>query len=212
MGKTYELAEDDSEVQIGLAEVRKRFHPVLEQCEVTVAVLAVSDIDEETGEIRPALTHNGYPAAATVKITSLKDRVLGIADAVITLDAATWADLDEAGRLALLDHELCHLQVRGGDKGLVGIDRDRQLDRHPRRDDHGRPVLTMRRHDWQLGGFREIAKRHGLKSLDVRAVRACRNEKSGQYFWDFDLVEKAAELIDMGNRIGEREAQEGATA
>lgn len=211
MGKTYELAEDDSEVQIGLAEVRKRFHRVVEQCGVTVAVLSVADIDEETGEIRPALADNGYPVAATIKITSLKDRVLGVADAVITIDAASWSELDEAGRLALLDHELCHLTVRGGDKGIVGLDRDGQLDRHPRCDDHGRPVLKIRRHDWQLGGFREIAKRHGSKSLDVRAVRACRDERSGQYFWDFDPVATAAEIIELGERIRDKEAQEGAT-
>lgn len=197
MAQTYELA--DKSIANGLAEARKRWHPVLEKCGVTVAILAIADVDEETGEVRPTLKKQGYPCAAVIAIASLKHRVLGVADAILTLDAATWSDLDDAARLALLDHELCHLRVRGAERGFVELGEDGRPDRPPRTDDHGRPVLKMRQHDWQLGGFREIAKRHASQSLDVQQVRACRDE-SGQYFWDFDL-EAAVDLLQQGAKL-----------
>lgn len=38
-------------------------------------------------------------------------------------------------------------------------------------DDVGRPKLKMRLHDWQMGGFREIAQRYGSDALEVVEAR-----------------------------------------
>lgn len=51
--------------------------------------------------------------------------------------------------------------------------------------------LKMRLHDWQLGGFIAIARRHGGHAPEVRAVRACVDDK-GQYFWDWSKPRKVA--------------------
>jgi len=190
MAQTYELADVGTEKL--LAEVRKRHHPILEKCSVTVAVLHVADIDAETGEVHRTLKAHGYPAAAEIKITPLKQRVLGVADAVVVLDQAAWDDMSREERRSVLDHELCHLQVKAIERGLVGMLDAVRTSAPPARDDHGRPVLKMRQHDWQLGGFREIAKRHGAQAIEVQEVQACR-DRAGQYFWDFAVKASEAE-------------------
>lgn len=60
---------------------------------------------------------------------------------VIEIAEDTWQRLDDAGRKALVDHELCHCRV----------DLDEDLDEH---------VLSTRAHD--LEEFAGIIRRHGL--------------------------------------------------
>jgi len=110
--------------------------------------------------------------------------VLGVADTLLTVDAATWAKLDDEEKTALVDHELEHVLVRAAKRGFVGLDGDGKADRSARLDDHRRPVLKLRLHDWQLGGFRDVAQRHRSAAIEVQAARRHR-EPGGQYAWDF---------------------------
>jgi len=107
----------------------------------------------------PALNHNGWPAKAMVKITSLKDRVSGLSDARIWIDEQTWHDSDDIERQSLLAHELEHLElVRKKQDGSV------------KRDDCGRPVLKIRKHDFQIGGFHSIVRRYGSAAHEAMAL------------------------------------------
>ena len=180
-------------------DTRHRWHQVLEQCGVTVAAVFVDDVDEETGESHRTLKQGGYMAAATIAIVPLKYRVLGVADALLTIDAATWATLDEDERLGLVDHELQHVMVRAAERGLVQLGDDGKIDRSARLDDHRRPVLKLRLHDWQLGGFRDVARRHKAAALEVQQVRAQLDTTTGQYAWDFAgaRVEAGDEALDQ---------------
>lgn len=85
----------------------------------------------------------------------------GDADAVIIVDAARWEELNSDQRLALVDHELCHL-VQATDKNEAQVF---QVD--------GRPLLRVRAHD--VEEFVEVIQRHGLWDIDlVHAGKAIR--------------------------------------
>ncbi len=145
---SFTKAPDDVLGRVG--RIMGRYHGHLVDVEVTVGVLMSHT---------PVKLH-GYPCAATVKIVGLEQRVLGVEDALLEIDARAWADLTDESRDALIDHELHHL--------VPQFDKDGDL----KSDDHGRPVLKMRLHTWQLGGFDVIAGRHGPAALEVQAFRA----------------------------------------
>ena len=161
MGLTYEKA---AEVDEQLVAVRAKHHAAL--AAVTIAALFVHKIDTD-GESHQALRHQGFPALATVTVTGLKHRALGLADVVLLVDASSWKKLGKRERAALLDHELEHLELVAD-----------------KLDDLGRPCLRLRFHDWRLEGFRSVVARHGRYALEAKAVEACRDEE-GQYYWEW---------------------------
>lgn len=163
--KTYSQAPDaDSCIE----KIQATFHKELR--DVTVAALFVFDHESSV----PVLKHQGYPAGAVVRITSLKDRALGIADAQIVIDRAGWLALSQRQRDALIDHELTHLTRK------VDKETGEQIV-----DILERPKLVMRHHDHQHGWFDEIAQRHGEASPEVRQARRL-IESSGQLYFDFE--------------------------
>lgn len=165
--KTYSKAPD---VVALLDGMRTEYHPELDN--VTVSVLFVFDDEEGSDQV---LSHQGYPAGAVVRITPLRERALGLADASIVVDRAVWLSLSGRQRNALIDHELTHL--------------NRVLDEEtetPVFDPLGRPKLVMRKHDHQFGWFDEIAQRHGDASPEVRQAKQLM-EQSGQLYFDFGL-------------------------
>ena len=61
--------------------------------------------------------------------------------------------LNDDQRRAILDHELCHAQVKRDKKGK------------PKLDDDGKPIWRVRKHD--LEEFRQIVERHGCYANDI---------------------------------------------
>jgi Putative phage metallopeptidase len=184
MPKTYE--DPPKELTDLIAEARRRFHPVLERCEVTIAALLEADIDKDTGEVMHSLKANGYPAAAMVKATNLKERSLGLADALMLVDRRWWEDHPNVEeRLALVDHELTHLQVCADPGGIVWWNaNEREVAGKPKADDRGRPKLKLQHHDFQIGGFIDVARRHKQRAVEVQQVEMLQNDL-GQWAWDF---------------------------
>lgn len=166
--KIYSKASDDALTHIERMQLEN--HPDLKP--VTVDALFIFD-DEHSSE--PVLTHQGYGAAAVVRITPVRDRALGGADAIIIIDRAIWVTLTAAQRDALIDHELYHLEWRHDKDG------------NPKADGLGRPKLGMRRHDHQFGWFDEIARRHGDASMEIRQARLLL-AGSGQLYFDFERI------------------------
>jgi hypothetical protein len=150
--KSYSLAPDADTVIIN---IQTEYHLDLDG--VTVTALFVFDLEAT----EPILKHQGYPAAAVVRITPVRDRALGIADATIVIDRSTWLTLSQRQRDALVDHELTHLNRV--------LDEDTQL---PLCDAVDRPKLAMRRHDLQIGIFTEILERHGEASYEAKMAKA----------------------------------------
>lgn len=166
MGTTYERAKWD--VMELMTDVKERWHGDLVKAEVEITVLMASNEDGA------AVKLHGYPCYATIKINSLKDRVEGKGDATITIDAREWKDLPDAERTALIDHELEHLELvmEKGSQTVWKVD------------DHGRPKLKMKLHDWQLGGFESIAARHREHALEVQHFREVADAQQ-QLLFDF---------------------------
>jgi hypothetical protein len=153
-----------SDVEDLVEHVMRQHHGPLSDHEVTVGVLMAEDPDakrDHDDRMRPipVLKHQGYAAAAVVKITSYRDRVQGLPDAVITIDKGLWGFLKDEEQAALIDHELQHLELQLDDEG------------HAKSDAQGRPKLKLRLHDVQIGVFDVVIKRHGNAALDTQVVR-----------------------------------------
>lgn len=165
--KTYSGASHD--LWEAIDRMQKAYHPDL--AKVSVGALFV--FDDEGGD--QVLKHNGYWAAAVVSITPIKQRALGIADAIIVIDRSCWTSMSQARRDALIDHELTHLEH-------VHRDATATEPAGPMYDAVNRPKLAMRRHDHQLGWFDEVATRHGEHSTEVIQARQLVSTTQQLYF------------------------------
>lgn len=144
--------------------------PLLDARVTTDYVFAYAELDEKTGEpIGDAIKHNGVKALGLCRKIPLKDRALGRADTEITLDGQWWESASDEDRRALLDHELHHIAVKTDKRGLV-------------RDDIGRPMVQLRKHDFEVGWFTVIASRHGAHSQEQQQAAKVMLDM-GQFFW-----------------------------
>lgn len=157
------------EVTEVVRQVAERYHEPLVESGVTFEVLAAYAGENQ----QHALLLHGWPCLAVVKINSYKDRVRGLSDVMITVDGHRWSTLSIRERVALIDHELQHLQLRLG-PDVMSKQPDGTYIRKPgavTRDDADRPKLKMRPHDWEIGGFDLIVARHGLASAELQACQ-----------------------------------------
>jgi hypothetical protein len=183
-----------------------RYHPQLRDAKVTLAMLMAFPTKDKNGDTTgPALTHNGYPAAAVVKIIGLKERTDGRADAELVIDGDNWPLLSEAQRDALVDHELEHLELKTDKDGLLV------------RDDLERPKLVIRKHDHQFGWFDAIVRRHGRDSLEFKQFEEFQTAKYTQNWLPYlDDPDKTPVLSDPLKEAGavnhEPAAHEGLTS
>lgn len=154
MSTCYELA--GPEVHDLARNILETHHPELKMPDgehVRLCIMFAFTTDDSP---EPPVKCHGYPAAAVVSVIPYKQRVDKRADAEIILDQKVWLDrLTELQQRALLDHEITHLEIQVDDHGLV------------KTDDTGRPKLKLKLHDYELGGFRSIAKRYGEDALEV---------------------------------------------
>lgn len=139
------------------------WHPRLAGAGVRVGMVFASNPDGG------AVTHAGYPAVAAMKVVSLKDRLKKLYDAELVIDLSWWEEdgNTDAHRLALLDHELSHLDLRkwgstaGGELWFS-------------RDDLGRPKLRTVKGSWNAGdGFEKVVRRHGDFAVEFHNLRHC---------------------------------------
>jgi hypothetical protein len=159
----YDTAPD--EIIDLINETIEEFHPDLVEAQCTVdAILA---FDDKGGFPVKA---GGYPALACIKITSLKNRVKGMADAEITIDAEAFKNMNALQQKALIDHELYHL--------IVARDKENNI----KTDDANRPKLRMRKHDHQMGWFKAIAIRHKQNSPEVYQANLLWNSDAPIFF------------------------------
>lgn len=188
--KCYSKAPDECAARV--AHLLKLFHPTLVAAQVTFDLLSVADEEGES-----CLTHQGYPAAAVVRIVDAKGRTMGRGDAEIVIDEPSYMGMTEPEKDALLDHELYHVELR------MGVKKDTQ-EEFVKLDENGRPKLKLRKHDVQAGWFSEIAKRHGAASLERK--QALNIYLAGQQtFFAFDIQQHVAiaaahvKQIEAGN-------------
>lgn len=125
-------------------------HPELVEANVTVDTIFA--FDDKGGF--PVKT-NGYPSAANIKVSNLKTRIKGAKDAEITIDRDAFNSMNKDQQAALLDRELYKLSVKRDKEGNI------------KTDDADRAKLGLKKFDYMLGWFKEIAVRHGENSPEV---------------------------------------------
>jgi len=87
-------------------------------------------------------------------------------DFIILLNKMAWDAFTNEQKLALLDHELCHI-MPSEDKNGEQV-----------RDDLGRKLFRTRRHD--IEEFQEIVKRHGMYKKDLERFAEIVAKKQAQ--------------------------------
>lgn len=158
------------------------YHPQIKSADVSFCILFVfADTDKDGMPKGPALKLHGVPALATMKIISLKLRAHGLSDAEILIDGDRWGGLTDRQRVALLDHELNHIEPNYKDNMLV-------------LDDLNRPKLSIRQHDYNFGWFIDVVQRHGESSVESMQANAFM-EESGQLFLGFDIHADSLKII-----------------
>lgn len=161
-GTTY--TEADETVVNLMQTVMIGHHKGLHDAKVSVGVLmAHAPRDDNDNRIPPAIKLRGFACEAKIRITNLEQRAAGLPDAIMVIDGDEWPTWDDNHQEALLDHELTHLELVMFD-GAV------------RRDDCGRPKLRMRRHDYEVAGFYEVAARHKDDAGEVKQVKSLGKE------------------------------------
>ena len=173
MSAIYEKA--DQEVIDRVAALVEKNHFTLKNLEVKIdCIFATATVNEDGEPTGTALSHQGYPAYAIAKILSSKDRVMGRGDCEILIDNDKYPLMADAERDALLDHELEHFQIKMDKFGNATFD------------DLHRPKLRLKKHDWQVGWFHNIAQRHGLAAIESKQFRnLCADETTGQIYLPF---------------------------
>jgi len=180
----YSLAQQD--VLDLVSEAITKWHPDLVEAKVAFGVLMAFSKNE-----KPAVTHGGYGARATVRIIGIKDRLTKKYDAEILIDAELWSQNRREHNIALIDHELSHVGVKRtkpkkvkkkamvhGDDEEMNEVRERQEEEgrgEIMKDDLGRPQLRLNKGDWNGGdGFSAVVQRHGHYAPEVENADALR--------------------------------------
>lgn len=152
MGTTYTKADGESVRFIN--GVMKFHHQELSKAGVTLDVLFAGN------DKGVAIKKNGFRVLGQIRKNSLAERAAGSADARLTIDGEWWEAANRQDRTALIDHELTHLELPDG----------RAFDDGVKRDDLGRPVLQLRNHDFEVGGFYEVIERNGVRAVEGQSI------------------------------------------
>lgn len=159
MPATYEAAE--ASVIVFVRQVMHKYHGALHDMECTVEILMASPPVDESGDpTGPALKHHGNRAYALIRSTKNDERALGHADIHIKIDKDFWDESGEEVRTALIDHELSHLVPKLDKKSG-----------NAQRDDFERPLFGVVHHDYEVGWFFSVARRHGIHSIECRQLK-----------------------------------------
>jgi len=197
MSKTYEKPPPD--VLALLDKVKADCHPDLMAAGVTFGVLMVHpNLNKEGIATAPALKVKGqdYPALAEISINEPKNRLLGMADVKLLINAPAWDDEEPEGREACLDHELEHITVVEDEPMEIEEPVEGQPDqfrkvirKQYRVDDNGLVVLRGREHDVYVGGFRSVIHRRGRHAIEARVIGGYAREfRQTLFAWADDMA------------------------
>lgn len=154
MPVTYEMS-DDKALDL-MKKTIEQYHPDINRYGVRIGLISAFGQRNDEGELeKPALMKSGAKCAAKVRIVGLKDRLMKNLDVEVLIDGDYWQELDDARKIAILDHELEHIVIQvDSESGAVKTD---SLDR---------PRLRLINDDIQFWGFSRIAERHKENSQE----------------------------------------------
>lgn len=159
MSTSFSLQEPDEWVCRLLQKAIRQWHQRLLQAEVTFAVLMARNEKDAPLKVR------GHKALACIRVVPYLWRVAGMPDVLLQIDSEEWESLDGDSQIALLDHELCHIDLK--EYVLKPNDDGELVTTGIARDDCGRPKLVSVPGDWMGGdGFRVVVERHGAAAIE----------------------------------------------
>lgn len=184
MSKTYTKNTDAEPI---IRSLTQKHYPDLAKAEVTFQVL----------ECEGGVKLHGRDVTDVVKVLKLEDRASGSEDVRIVLDADEWETASKNRRTAILDHALAHLEVV----------RDKKSDKI-KLDDVGRPRIRIRQHDFELGGFYDVVRRHKEQSVEAQHIAYFANQLKQQAEFDWTAAEliAAASMNEKTEPKAEKEA------
>ncbi len=145
-----------------------------------------------------------------------------VIDAIIEIAEDKWATLKPEQRRALVDHELCHLEVaktiekvqvgeeeieykRGPRKGLKKVTPIFEEREVADKNDDGRPKLKLKAHD--IEEFGAVLRRHGFWKPDLLesadALREADDKLQGRLFGDPDATVLSRRRVRGDDEAGE---------
>lgn len=148
------------------------YHPDIREYDLKIGVLFATSVDKKgNSDGKPSVKLANHPAAAKIKLVSLKDRIFKKLDAEITIDGCGWSQFSEATKLAVLDHELEH----------IVIDKSPEAEA----EDDGRPKLKLKDDDFMVWGFQCILERHGIHSPEAAGIKSLLSDTSHPIIADY---------------------------
>ena len=130
--------------------------------------------DKDVNLKKNAISKNGAPCAAQVRLISAFNRQTDNYDVKIILDGDIWKDLSKEERIAVVDHELSHIQIvvdADGEPVMINEQSDKVK-------------LKCIHDDIQMWGFSEIIDRHGKNSQELQVLQSL--VKRYKHLLDFD--------------------------
>ncbi len=168
------IADENDDVHQILAAVIEDEYPFLLLMQPPLDLRVVFAIPDKEGD--PAVRLHGYAVTAKIAKVPYDQRVRGAGDAVMTIDQAEWADMEDEDRSGEISHQLARLEFTDAtltDKLFL-----------PKRDMAERPVIAIRKYDWSIAGFRRVVDRHGEHAPEMKAL-AMLNASMRQGKFDF---------------------------
>jgi hypothetical protein len=181
---TFKPCEQDVHAMLQkLIHAREIYQPIIDsKCKIDL-VFARASLDDEGRPRDIPLKCRGIRCYGVCRKIGPKERAKGFGDAEIVLDGDWWDSVSEKEALAVLEHELMHVQVLTNQDGS------------PKTDDSGRPKIKMRAHSYEVGHFIEIAEWHGKHSIEYKQMHAI-FDKGGQFL--LPLAFDAARALASG--------------
>lgn len=164
--------------------VMQRFHsrllePTIAKSVAIDSLVVYGPRNKDGDQTGPAIQVHGRDAYACIRVSKLEERVAGRGDAIMWIDGDNWRSWPEETLIAIIDHELPHLELATEPKtGEIQLD------------DAGHVKLKLRQHDFQVGWFDEVAERHALHSIEVMQATMLVGSRQ-MYFPGFDVIPRS---------------------
>lgn len=153
--KVFENAEQ--QVRPYVDRLLEQYHSEIAQAQVQIGLIFVSDFDKDENPI-PAIKLHGAFAAGCISLINGVNAVFNPNQCQIQIDKLYWDNASEEVRLALVDHELEHLELVKDKNGITVTD------------DRNRAKIKLKPDDFVLTGFMSVVRRHGPHAVEAQSV------------------------------------------
>lgn len=153
--KVFESAEE--QVRAYVDRLLEQHHHDLNEAEVQIGLIFVSDFDKDDNPV-PSIKLHGAFAAGCISLVKGVAGVFNPYQAQIQIDKLYWDNASEEVRLALVDHEIEHIELVRDKNGIVQTD------------DRNRTMIKLKPDDWVLTGFMSVVRRHGPNAVEAGSI------------------------------------------